>query len=77
MTKSEFQAWRLLCNYFYAENPESVRQMPEMVGVQRMIEQANAGMNDFDTLFEFGARELGDLIMAKYMAHKLAPEETT
>lgn len=74
MTKTEHQAWILLCNYFYAENPERVREMPEMVGVRRMIEQADAGMTDYDTLFEFGARELGDLIMAKYMANKLAPE---
>lgn len=74
MTKTQHQAWALLCNYFYAEHPLHVRMMPEMVGVQRMIEQANAGMNDFDALFEFGARELGDLIMAKYMAYKLAPE---
>ena len=74
MTKTEFQAWTLLCNYFYAETAQRVREMPEMAGVQRMIEQANAGMRDFDDLFEFGARELRDPIMAKYMANKLAPE---
>lgn len=77
MTKTEHQSWILLCNYFYAENPERVREMSEMAGVQRMIEQANAGMRDYDTLFEFGARELKDLILAKYMANKLAQDEAS
>lgn len=74
MTETERQAWILLSSYFYAEYPARVLRMPEMAGVQRMIEQANAGMRDFDDLFEFGARELGDLIMAKYIANRLAPE---
>lgn len=74
MTKTERQAWILLSSYFYAENTECVRQMPEMAGVQRMIEQVNAGMRDYDALFKFGARELRDPVMAQYMANKLAPE---
>lgn len=74
MTNTEHEAWILLCNYFYAENPWHVRLMPEMVGVRRMIEQVNAGMSDYEELFEFGARELRDPIMAKYMANKLVPE---